>query len=290
MVVDLKSDHVRSTPEAVGTLESAAIRFHPDRPRAVAAAAAIARQLRQAGVEVYSGSAFEIGGGEENQGRQLAIALGGDGTILSVARAAAGSGVPTLGINLGRVGFLAELTPELIPGALPRILARDYWLEARKTIEASWTQGGEERRHLALNEVTVARGTSTRAIRVGVSVDGFEYLTHTADGVIVSTATGSTAYSLAAGGPILFPESRDLLITPVAPHLHIGRSLLIPGSARVRLELHGDREAMLAIDGQTESPFGIGDCVEVRRSDRDCLFARLGSTTYFYSVLATRLH
>ena len=214
-------------------LETAAILFHPERESAIEAGCRLQAQLEGAGVDVYRGSAFDGDAiRREVLGRQLAIALGGDGTILSVGRDTAGSSVPTLGINLGRVGFLAELTPPLVEEALPRILAQDYWIETRSVLEALWLQEGRRRTHLALNEVALARGTSTRAITVGVMVDGFEYTTHTADGVMVATATGSTAYSLAAGGPIMYPEATDLLLTPVAPHLHIGRSLILPGRSR----------------------------------------------------------
>jgi NAD+ kinase len=139
-----------------------------------------------------------------------------------------------------------------------------------------------------MNEVALARGASTRAIRVAVAIDGDPYITHTADGVIIATATGSTAYSLAAGGPILVPQSDDLVLTPVAPHLHVGRSIVLPGTSVIRLQLAGDREGMLAIDGQSEYPFQVGDAVDVMRSEKRAHFARLGSPNYFFSALATR--
>lgn len=271
-------------------LTSVAILFHPERQRAVEEAARLDRLLKAEGIDSFAASAFDTrGNGQEVERRDLAIALGGDGTILSVTREMAGTGVPTLGVNLGHVGFLAELTPALLHETLPRIMAQEYWIETRRVLEATWTEGPSRLTHLALNEVALARGTSTRAIRVAVFIDGFEYTTHTADGVMLSTATGSTAYSLAAGGPILYPEATDLLLTPVAPHLHIGRSLVIPGSVVVGLELRGDREAMLAVDGQTECPFEIGKKVEIRSSPKQALFARLGPREYFYSVVSDRL-
>lgn len=271
-------------------LKSVAILFHPERERAVAEANRLEREMRRGGVDTYSHSAFDRDQiREEVSHRELAIALGGDGTILGVARDTAGSGVPTLGVNLGHVGFTAELTPTLIGDALGRVMAGDYWVESRTVLEATWPEGGKVLNHLALNEVALARGTSTRAIRVVVFVDGFEYTTHTADGVMLATATGSTAYSLAAGGPIMYPEATDLLLTPVAPHLHIGRSVVLPSSVTVGLELRGDREAVLAIDGQTECPFAIGRQVTIRSSRKRALFARLGPKSYFYSVLSNRL-
>ncbi len=272
------------------TLRSVLILFHPERPVAVAEAERLRRRLAGDGVDAVSGSAFELQTlRRDAAGRDLAIALGGDGTILGVAREMAACEVPILGVNLGHVGFLAELTPALVDEALPRVLQGDFWIETRTVLEARWEQNGQSNRHLALNEVALARGTSTRAVRVGIHIDGFEYTTHTADGVLVATATGSTAYSLAAGGPILYPEAEDLLLTPVAPHLHIGRSLLVPGSATVCLELRGDREAMLAIDGQTECPLDVGGRVEVSASSHRARFVRLGPRLYFYSVLSRRL-
>lgn len=272
-------------------LTSVAILFHPDRARAVEEAERLSERLSAKGVDVYAGPALDSRAvAQAVLGRDLAISLGGDGTIISVARETAGTGVPTLGINLGHVGFLAELTPSLLADDLNRVLAKDFWIEKRSVLEAEWNENGKQRTHLALNEVALARGTSTRAIRVEVTLNGFNYTTHTADGVMLATATGSTAYSLAAGGPIMYPEATDLLLTPVAPHLHIGRSLVLPGDVEVGLELRGDREAMLAIDGQTECPFEVGGRVMIRSSEKAALFARLGPRTYFYSVVAHRLH
>ncbi len=270
-------------------LKSVALLFNPERRQAVETTGQLASTLRDKGIDVFSNSAWDRPLRNRLLGRELAIVLGGDGTILGVARETAGTGIPTLGINLGHVGFLTELTPDLIEDALPRILDQDYWIETRHILEARWTQSGKAMQHLALNEVAVARGASTRAIRVGVWVDGFHYTTHTADGVLVSTATGSTAYSLAAGGPIMFPESSDILLTPVAPHLNIGRSLVLPGTVSVGLQLEHESAAMLAIDGQTECPLEVGSEVMVKRSDQKALFARLGTRTYFYSVLSERL-
>jgi NAD+ kinase len=257
---------------------------------AIAEAERLTYQLQNADIETYAGSAWDEEWLRKSlKGRDLAIALGGDGTILSVGREGAGCGVPTLGVNLGHVGFLAELTPDLVDDALERIIAQDYWIERRHVLEVEWEQNGELRSHRALNEAALARGTSTRAIRVSIFIDGFHYTTQTADGIMVATATGSTAYSLAAGGPIMYPEASDLLLTPVSPHLNIGRSLVLPGSASVSLRLRGDRDAMLAIDGQTECGFEVGQEVVIRSSPQRAEFARLGPRTYFYSVLANRL-
>jgi len=277
-------------PREAVLLKSVAILFNPEREAAVETAARVSVTIREAGIDVFTRSAWEPGLERVARDRDLAIVLGGDGTILTVGRELAGTGVPTLGVNLGHVGFLAELTPQLIDGALPAVLEGAFWVETRHVLEVNWQHNGRLHRNLALNEAAVARGLSTRAIRVGIQVDGFHYTTHTADGILVSTATGSTAYALAAGGPILYPDSADMLLTPVAPHLHIGRALVLPRTATVDLELRGDREAVLSIDGQTECPMEVGAHVQVCLSDKRALFARLGSKNYFYSVLAGRLH
>lgn len=268
-----------------------AILYHPEREVAIAEATRLTRIFDEAGIASCSGSAWDdawLRGALK--GRDLAVALGGDGTILSVGREGAGSGVPTLGINLGHVGFLAELTPDLVDDAMERIIAQDYWIERRHVLDVQWEENGIVKRHRALNEAALARGTSTRAIRVSISIDDFPYTTQTADGVMVATATGSTAYSLAAGGPIMYPEASDMLLTPVSPHLNIGRSLVLPCTASVSLTLQGDRDGMLAIDGQTECGFEVGQAVIISSSPEHAEFARLGPQTYFYSVLANRLH
>jgi NAD+ kinase len=271
-------------------IASVAVLFHPERPEAIGLARSLKHQLEKNRISVDSQPAFGATViADVVADKDLALALGGDGTILAVAREASRHSVCTLGVNLGRVGFLAETVPAHLDALIDHVIAGSFWTEHRTVIEATWGRGAQLSRQLALNEVAVVRGTSTRAIRVVVELDGYEYVTHTADGVMVATATGSTAYSLAAGGPILYPESRDLVLTPVAPHLHIGRSVVIPGDTMVRMRLKDTREAMLAIDGQTECPLESGDTVTVARSPHQALFARLGPKTYFYSVLSDRV-
>ncbi|HZB97811.1 MAG TPA: NAD(+)/NADH kinase [Candidatus Sulfotelmatobacter sp.] len=221
--------------------------------------------------------------------RDLAVALGGDGTILHVARIAARSGTPVLGVNLGRVGFLAELTPKTLHECVDALAANEFWIEQRMMLDVEWQADGLEERFLSLNEVSVGRGGSARAVRVVTLLDGQEFVTFTADAVLVATPTGSTAYSLAAGGAILYPEATDLMITPVAPHLHIGRSIIVPGSTRVTLSLPSDRSAVMSVDGAVERTLKPQHSVHVRRSDIVARFARFSSCGYFYSAIRDRL-
>jgi NAD+ kinase len=152
-----------------------------------------------------------------------------------------------------------------------------------------WKDGGIADSFVSLNEVAVMRGVSPRAVHVKVALDGEEFMTYTADGVLIATATGSTAYSLAAGGPILYPESKDIMITPVAPHLHIGRSLIVPHETRVSVTLDTDRPALVSVDGADDRHLTPENTVEVRQSEVVARFARLGPRHYFYAALADRL-
>lgn len=276
--------------DAAARLHSAAVLYHPFRKNAVVEADWLTATLRAAGVET------SIGSGWDDQtamqlccDRDLVVVFGGDGTIIRVSRLATVTETPVLGINLGRVGFLAEMTPEALHERIDDVLARRFWIEQRTMLDVRCSLDGEEHEFVCLNEVAVARGAAPRAIHVLTTLDGEAFMTYTADGVLVSTATGSTAYSLAAGGPILYPESRDFLLTPVAPHLHIGRSMVIPGSTRVDLGVDSDRAAVVSVDGADGLPMRPGDIVTVRRSDRVARFVRVGPQQYFHAAIAARL-
>jgi NAD+ kinase len=221
--------------------------------------------------------------------QDLLVALGGDGTIIRIARMAAPHRVPVLGVNMGRVGFLCEVTPALLHERVDSVADGKFWLEQRTMLEVTCGPDGDLQHYLALNEVTVARGSVPRAIRVRTFLDGDQFMLITADGILAATATGSTAYSLAAGGPVLYPESRDFMLTPVAPHLHIGRSVIVPGETTVTFRLESDRPALMSVDGQDERPLRSGDEVVVRRSEHRALFARMGHRSYFYTALSDRL-
>ena len=271
-------------------LSSATILYHPRRPPAREEAVWLRDELTAKHIDVTLGD-----GWDENLlasvccDRDLIVALGGDGTIIRVARAAAPFGVPVLGVNLGRVGFLAELTPDTLHQQAEAIASGEFWIEQRIMLDVECRTRGSVHRGLALNEVAVARGAAPRAIHVRTVLDEDPFMTFTADGVLVATATGSTAYSLAAGGPILYPESQDFMLTPVAPHLHIGRSIVVPGDTVVTLCLATDRTAVLSIDGGEEMPLAPEDAVTVRKSALQASFARLGPRKYFYTALADRL-
>lgn len=271
-------------------LQHVAVLYHPLREQAVMEAEWLGRQLESRGVRASLGNGWD--GNAISRiccDKDLVVALGGDGTIIHIARIAAPVGAPIVGVNLGRVGFLAELTPQALHEQVDALVEQRYWTEVHAMLDVTWHSREKTETFLGLNEVAVARGGLSHALHVMTRLDGEDFLTYTADGVLVCTATGSTAYSLAAGGPILYPESPDMLITPVAPHLHIGRSVVVPGDSVVTLSLASERPGTMSVDGADERPLSQHDWVDVRRSSVVAHFARLNPRRYFYTAIADRL-
>ena len=223
-------------------------------------------------------------------GSDCLITLGGDGTIIRAARLVAGMGVPILGVNMGRVGFLAETEPTGVIALLPGVVEGRYRIEERTMLCA--TVAGEDqdgRSYEAVNDVAVCRGRVGRVVHVSAHVDGELLTTYVCDCLIAATATGSTAYALAAGGPVLDPQLDDILLIPVAPHLSMSRAVVLPGSTEVGLEVVGGREASLTVDGQVGRTLVNGDRVQVRKSQHRARFVRLSPASLFYRTLLRRL-
>ena len=220
----------------------------------------------------------------------LLVTLGGDGSILQAARVAAPHDVLILGVNLGRVGFLTEAEPSEWEDVLSRALAGDYWVEERMMLSVACWRGDELLSESeALNDAVVGRGARGRAVHLRVDVDGGGLATYVADGLIVATPTGSTAYALAAGGPILPPELRNILLVPVAPHLSMERPIVLAEGVTVRITVVGHRPAVLMVDGQPEVELENRDVVRVEASPHVARFARVREQTYFYKTLVERL-
>ena len=221
----------------------------------------------------------------------LIITLGGDGSILRAARLGARHDVPILGVKMGRVSFLGEVSPDDWQQPLDRVLSGDYWLEEHMMLRATaWRDGlAISPAYEALNEVVVSRGRLARLVRVAALIDGSQLATYSADGVIVSTATGSTGYALAVGGPILPPELRNILLIPIAPHLSLDRSVVLPQGATVELQIFTDHEAILTVDGQFQVELQSGDVVKIAASPHQAHFVRLQDRAYFYGTLMERL-
>jgi NAD+ kinase len=218
----------------------------------------------------------------------LVIAFGGDGTILRAARVAARAGVPILGVNLGGFGFLAEISTADLPAALPDLVAGRYELDERMMLQAE-VERVDARTLLALNDVVVTKSGVARVLRLRVAVNGEHLASYPADGVIVATPTGSTAYSLSAGGPILHPKVDALVITPICPHTFNARSVVVDRNDMVEIELTVPSEdATITVDGRVDLPMGETRRVRVRRAHQTTRFVRLRSSS-FYSILRTKL-
>lgn len=217
----------------------------------------------------------------------VVVTVGGDGTLLRAARMAAPLCVPLLGINTGRVGFLTELEASDAEALILRYLTEPgfAWHERRRMVKAVL---GEAVFH-ALNEVVVGRGPAGNVSRINVSINGAHMTTYTADAVIVATATGSTAYSLAAGGPILHPEAEDLVITPVASHGDLAAPLVVPPTSLIEIEAQSQAATSVAADGFADVPLHQGDRVVVTASEHRAEFLRAGPAESFYETLVYRL-
>jgi NAD+ kinase len=225
------------------------------------------------------------------EGVDMVMVLGGDGTLLATARLLEKTDQPILGINLGSLGFLTELGLEDLFPALERVLAGQYQIEKRVRLETRLDRGGETiGRYQVLNDVVINKGALARIIDLEAFVDGCEVTIYKADGLIVSTPTGSTAYSLAAGGPIIEPTLDVILVAPICPHTLTNRPLVVPGGSEVELRLLSDSgKVYLTLDGQEGTMLMQGDKVYIKASASKVNLIRTGAKN-FYEVLSTKLH
>jgi NAD+ kinase len=219
----------------------------------------------------------------------LVIVLGGDGTLLSAARATAAIDVPLLGVNLGSLGFLTEVPPQSLYTMLDAIAEGRAAVEHRSLMECDLLRGDEVRgRYLVFNDAVVNKTTLARLNTYDLYIDKVFVSSYRADGMIVATPTGSTAYSLSAGGPVLMPTVSALLVTPVAPHALTHRPLVVPDSAEIEILLRSEEEvAYLSLDGQPGLDLSDGDRVRCRRSEHQVDLFRTGSD--FFQVLRSKL-
>ena len=219
----------------------------------------------------------------------LLVAVGGDGTMLRVSHLCAPCNVPILGINMGRLGFLMQFGREEWHSALEQLLKGEYWIENRMMLRAEHCRAGEALGNWhALNEAVVTRA-SVHPVRLSASVDGMQLTNYVADGLIAATATGSTAYALAAGGPILPPELRNILLVPIAPHLSVDRAVVLSEGSSVSITLRGG-DAVLSVDGQIPIGLAEADVVDVRSGDYSARFVRFGDPGYFYRNLTAHMN
>jgi NAD+ kinase len=214
----------------------------------------------------------------------LLISLGGDGTLLRAARFLNGAAVPILGVNLGRLGFLTSCGVTELGAALGAVVSGDYEADARMALEGTMVsaRGGAPQRWRALNDFVMHKGGFARVLSVKVTVDGEMLGAYTADGIVVSSPTGSTAYSLSAGGPLMEPSVNSIILTPVSPHALAIRPIVLPASADVVLEaIDGPDELLVTVDGQVGSHFAPGDTLRVHRAEHPVHIVGFSGTTFF---------
>ena len=215
------------------------------------------------------------------------LTLGGDGTLLRGARIITPHPVPILGVNLGRLGFLTCCNADQLSNALMRFARRDYVAESRMALHARVidARGSERRSWIALNDVVLHKGGFARVVRLTVAANGEPIATYGADGIVLSTPTGSTAYSLSAGGPVVFPTLESIVVTPVSAHTLAIRTVILPATAEVTLQADaGPEELLVTVDGQVGTSFLSGETLTVRRADRGVLIIRFPGTGFFTTL------
>ncbi len=251
----------------------------------------IAQWLETRGVRTWSGSVwddYKVDGHAAEL--DLLIVLGGDGSTLRAARMITPYSIPIFGINLGRVGFLSEAQPGEWREKLTRVLQGEYWIERRLRMQAFLHRDDKIiDSYVALNEVVVGRGQQVRVIRLHLLVDGDLVTTYVTDALIVSTPTGSTAYAMAAGGPLMPPQLQNFVVLPVAAHLSLDRALVLHEEAEITIRVEMDHEANLTSDGQEGLVCRLVTGSLIQKHDQPCLFARVDPPGYFYRRLMRRL-
>jgi NAD+ kinase len=279
-------------------IRTVALVSKPGRAEGARLLAEAARWLRERGIRVRFDARTAavlkeratLAQGKLPAGTDLAIVAGGDGTLLSVARVAAPAGVPILGVNFGGLGFLTELHPDELFPALTRVLRGEHAIEERQALRARIRRAGAKTRVQAVfNDVVVHRAALSRMVTLDVTVDGDAVASYTSDGLIVASPTGSTAYNLSAGGPILDPRMEAFVITPICPHGMTYRPLVVPGGSTVTVSLRSPRaDNFLTLDGQIGFPLRPGDTVSVDAHPGRVRLVRVSGRSFF-QVLPRKL-
>ncbi len=221
----------------------------------------------------------------------LVITIGGDGTILWTTQITAPMNIPILGINLGRVGFMTELEPDEVSSRITDYLGDGTWIEERSMLQAKLISNNSSQSNYfhVLNEVVIGRNTITSLVHLGVRVDGIDLTTYRSDALIISTATGSTGYALSAGGPILHPQSEEIIAVPVAPHMSMGRSVVLPKESIIDINLLSASEAVVSLDGRIDITLEPSQTIQISRSPYVTKFLRVNDDGRFYGMLNKKL-
>ncbi len=272
-------------------MKRVAIFHHPKSEGAAVFAGQLARELKVHKIDSTVADAWDRHAAEMIPGADLVACISGDGTVLRVARLTMTCEVPILGVNMGRLGFLTDLSPRDLFNNFERLLAQDWRVEERLMVRAD-VQDGPGATALefhGLNDIVLSRKLPGRPVYVDVAIDGARVAEYRCDGIIIATPTGSTGYSLSAGGPILAPTEHHLVLTPVSAHLALGRSLVLQPHSVVDLRVTSDTGAVLSVDGQEDLPVTSGVHVTVRVSEHLTRFVRFSEPSSFYADLAERL-
>lgn len=262
--------------------------YHPGREQAQALATVLQSLVEKEGHQAWHVPVeAEAEWQERITATDLLFTLGGDGSILRAAPLCAQNDVPIVGVKFGRLGFLSELLPTEAIQTLPRFLNNEYWIEERSMLDCQIE--GESQKTVALNEAVVSQGHVRRVIDIKVWIDDAFLADYVADGLMISTATGATAYSMVAGGPILHPEVRNMLITPMFVLRGPTTPFVLRQSARLRLQVFHQHEAVVTIDGLPVGDLPNEGMMHLSTATQPCKFARVQERTYFYETLVRKL-
>jgi NAD+ kinase len=278
--------------DKLSTPKQLVVTGHPKLLESMQEAQAVSAYLKEKGLEAPFGSLYDeklrkrVHAGEFD----MLIAVGGDGTMLRAGHLCAQHDIPVLGINKGRLGFLFQVDDDGWQKWIDRLLDGDFWIENRMMLRTEHLRSGESLGSWqGLNDTVIARGQFLRPIHVQANVDSQYLTTYVADGVIASTATGSTAYAMASGGPILPPELRNILLIPIAPHLSVERAVVLSEGSTVSLRVLSEN-SVLSIDGQLPVSLAEDDQVNVRAGENTVKFVRFGDPGYFYRNLTAHMN
>ena len=267
-----------------------ALVVHPERERAHELARAARIWWESRGHHVIEDAS--VGGPDPHlvdHELDLVVSLGGDGTMLRTVQLATAHGIPVLGVNLGMLGYLTQVEPTLLEAAFERLVRGEYTIEERMTLDVTWQGAGGSRHLSALNDAVVEKDAQGHTIRLQLRIGGEDFLTYVADGFLVSTPSGSTAYNLSLRGPILSPRLGALVLTPISPHQLFDRSLVLEPTEKVELEMLPERSGVLVVDGLVNIPVVPGDVIAIQAGASPARVISFGSGD-FYGILRSKFN
>jgi NAD+ kinase len=273
-------------------MKTIGILYHPKKEAARTLAEKLRKSIEARNINVWKSSAWEVEEARKKiNGTELLLTVGGDGTILRAVQLIVPESIPITGVNLGNLGFMTELSVDEVEEGLDDLIGGKGWIDERALLEAEIVSDDEHKpqKFYALNDVVLARGSIARVIHIEARINDELLTTYKADGVIVATATGSTGYSLAAQGPILYPQSRELLLVPIAPHLSASYSMVLHDSAVIKLTLMTYHSATISIDGHINSNLSSNAEITIQHSLNTVKFLRIHPQNKFYSSLERKL-